>query len=204
MQESRTRSAAGRGKTCCWAKSTRVRIGPAGACAAGRLLRCVQSVARRPPPHDRDCPRDVCNSRWRWRSRSSTSTSRRWTIWRSSGDSGSSRQTKRSVSRGRPLLRRNRGCFPGRRSSWASTPCGGSPSRAYYGGDPAACQAAVERIAGRGCRFLVFGRNLGVGFVGLADLELPDALRAVVPRSSAGSFSRGRLVDRPAKIAGRA
>jgi hypothetical protein len=49
----------------------------------------------------------------------------------------------------------------------------------YYGGDPAACQRAVERIAGRGCRFLVFGRNLGVGFVRLADLDLPDSLRVL-------------------------
>jgi hypothetical protein len=49
----------------------------------------------------------------------------------------------------------------------------------YYGGDPAACQRAVEKIAGRGCRFLVFGRNLGVGFVRLADLDLPESLRAL-------------------------
>jgi hypothetical protein len=49
----------------------------------------------------------------------------------------------------------------------------------YYGGDRAACQSAVERIAGRACRFLVFGRNLGVGFVRLADLDLPDSLRAI-------------------------
>ncbi len=49
----------------------------------------------------------------------------------------------------------------------------------YYGGDPAACQRAVDRIASRGCRFLVFGRNLGVGFVRLADLDLPDGLRAL-------------------------
>jgi len=49
----------------------------------------------------------------------------------------------------------------------------------YYGGDPTACQRAAQQIAGRGCRFLVFGRNLGVGFVRLADLDLPDSLRAL-------------------------
>jgi len=46
----------------------------------------------------------------------------------------------------------------------------------YYGGSDAACRCALERIAGRGCRFLVFGRDLGVGFVRLADLDLPPAL----------------------------
>jgi nicotinamide mononucleotide (NMN) deamidase PncC len=49
----------------------------------------------------------------------------------------------------------------------------------YYSGNPAACQCALERIAGRGCRFLVFGRQMGVGFVRLADLDLPDPLRAI-------------------------
>jgi hypothetical protein len=37
----------------------------------------------------------------------------------------------------------------------------------------------VERIAGRGCRFLVFGRDLGVGFLRLGDLDLPASLRAL-------------------------
>ena len=37
----------------------------------------------------------------------------------------------------------------------------------------------MERIAGRGCRFLVFGRDLGVGFLRLGDLDLPDSLRAL-------------------------
>ncbi len=46
----------------------------------------------------------------------------------------------------------------------------------YYGGNPMTCQDAVDRIAGRGCRFLVFGRQMGVGFVRLADLDLPDSL----------------------------
>ena len=49
----------------------------------------------------------------------------------------------------------------------------------YYGDDPAACLAAIERIATRSCRFLVFGRDLGTGFVRLTDLALPDPLKAL-------------------------
>jgi len=49
----------------------------------------------------------------------------------------------------------------------------------YYGNDLSACQHAIEQIASRGCRFLVFGRDLGTGFVRLADLDLPDSLRAI-------------------------
>ncbi|HID77588.1 MAG TPA: hypothetical protein EYP56_16530, partial [Planctomycetaceae bacterium] len=47
----------------------------------------------------------------------------------------------------------------------------------YYGGDQAACQAALETIARLGCRFLVFGRNLGQGFVQLCDLDLLPVLK---------------------------
>jgi len=49
----------------------------------------------------------------------------------------------------------------------------------YYGNDPAACHAAIERIAVRGSRFLVFGRNTGTGFVGLDHLSLPDILTSI-------------------------
>jgi hypothetical protein len=49
----------------------------------------------------------------------------------------------------------------------------------YYRDDAAACLAAIERIAARGCRFLVFGRDVGTGFVRLSDLDLPEALRAI-------------------------
>jgi nicotinamide mononucleotide (NMN) deamidase PncC len=47
----------------------------------------------------------------------------------------------------------------------------------YYPGGAAACQRALETIAERGCRFLVFGRDMGTGFVRLGDLDLPDILR---------------------------
>jgi nicotinamide mononucleotide (NMN) deamidase PncC len=49
----------------------------------------------------------------------------------------------------------------------------------YYGNDASARQCAIERIASEGCRFLVFGRNLGEGFVRLGDLNLPDTLRPI-------------------------
>ncbi len=49
----------------------------------------------------------------------------------------------------------------------------------YYADDAAACHAALERIAERGCRFLVFGRDMGTGFMRLSDLDLPDILRNI-------------------------
>lgn len=49
----------------------------------------------------------------------------------------------------------------------------------YYGGNQAACQFALERIASRGCHFLLFGRELGAGFVRLADLNLPAVLHNI-------------------------
>jgi hypothetical protein len=49
----------------------------------------------------------------------------------------------------------------------------------YYAGDKAAWFSALQRIANRGCKFLVFGRDMGTGFVRLADLDLPDILRTI-------------------------
>ncbi len=58
----------------------------------------------------------------------------------------------------------------------------------YYHDDPAARLAALQRIAARGCRFLVFGRNMGTGFVRLSDLDLPDCLRAICQEVPAEVF----------------
>jgi len=58
----------------------------------------------------------------------------------------------------------------------------------YYGDAPAACSAAIEWIASRGCRFLVFGRNLGTGFVSVGDLDLPPALVALCREVPADQF----------------
>jgi nicotinic acid mononucleotide adenylyltransferase len=58
----------------------------------------------------------------------------------------------------------------------------------YYHDDPAACRAAIELIISRRCRFLVFGRNLGTGFVGLGDIELPVALKNLCREIPAADF----------------
>ena len=43
-------------------------------------------------------------------------------------------------------------------------------------------------IGSRGCRFLVFGRNLGTGFMSVRDLDLPDALLDLCREISAERF----------------
>jgi len=47
----------------------------------------------------------------------------------------------------------------------------------YHGRDPAAWRAAMERIAARGCRFLVFGRRQEDRFLRLRDLDLQPPLK---------------------------
>lgn len=49
----------------------------------------------------------------------------------------------------------------------------------YHGRDPAAWRAAMERIAARGCRFLVFGRRQDDRFLSLGDLDLPPPLKGL-------------------------
>jgi hypothetical protein len=58
----------------------------------------------------------------------------------------------------------------------------------YHGGATAAWQAAMERIAARGCRFLVFGRERQGRFVGLEDLDLPASLRILCRGIPAATF----------------
>jgi len=58
----------------------------------------------------------------------------------------------------------------------------------YYGDDPAACRSALKRIAESGCRFLVFGRDSGEGFMTLSDLDLPDPLQALCREVPAAQF----------------
>ncbi len=53
-----------------------------------------------------------------------------------------------------------------------ATPC-------YYGGNSAACENALRRIAERGCHFLVFDRTVNGRFLRLADLDLPEPLRPI-------------------------
>lgn len=57
----------------------------------------------------------------------------------------------------------------------------------YYGSQ-AGCQAALESIASRGCRFLVFGRDSGTGFANLGHFNLPLVLRSICQEVSAETF----------------
>jgi hypothetical protein len=52
----------------------------------------------------------------------------------------------------------------------------------------AAWQAAMERIAQRGCRILVFGRRQEGRFVGLGDLDLQPPLRDLCKEVPAEEF----------------
>lgn len=58
----------------------------------------------------------------------------------------------------------------------------------YYENDSGRCLNALEQIAERGCRFLVFGRDIGTGFIGLGDLMLPDPLAAICQSVPPGVF----------------
>jgi len=49
----------------------------------------------------------------------------------------------------------------------------------YYQNSETACQLALEQIAGRNCRFLVYGRLLDDTFTRLGDLTLPETLQAI-------------------------
>ena len=67
--------------------------------------------------------------------------------------------------------------------------CRIADAKYYEDGD---VSAAVDELAGIGCRFLVFGRLLeqeeGDRFVTLDDLKLPDRLRALSAGFSEGEF----------------
>jgi hypothetical protein len=58
----------------------------------------------------------------------------------------------------------------------------------YYGGEPAARDRAIAHLAQRQCRFLVFGRLMARRFSGLADLEMPSALRTLCEAIPADEF----------------
>ncbi len=58
----------------------------------------------------------------------------------------------------------------------------------FYGGDPAARRRALEEIARNGCRFLVFGRDAGEGFLAVGDLDLPEPLASLCREVPASEF----------------
>ena len=59
---------------------------------------------------------------------------------------------------------------------------------AYYGGDIAAREAAIEHVAAQNCRFLVFGRQIRGSFRCLGDLEIGGRLRALCDEVTADEF----------------
>jgi len=58
----------------------------------------------------------------------------------------------------------------------------------YYGGDAASRDEAIAEIARRGCRFLVFGREINGRFTTLGDLNLPAELRSLCEEVPAEEF----------------
>jgi nicotinamide mononucleotide (NMN) deamidase PncC len=58
----------------------------------------------------------------------------------------------------------------------------------YYHDEARARDAAVAKIAGHGCRFLVFGRTTESGFQTSADLDLPPSLAALCEDVPAAAF----------------
>lgn len=58
----------------------------------------------------------------------------------------------------------------------------------YYGRDERRRDAAIGEIAAAGCRFLVFGRQVGERFCCLRDVELPAELRALCDEVSEEEF----------------
>jgi hypothetical protein len=58
----------------------------------------------------------------------------------------------------------------------------------YYGNDERRRDAAIAEIARVGCRFLVFGRQVGEEFCSLRDVELPVGLGALCDEVSEGEF----------------
>ena len=57
----------------------------------------------------------------------------------------------------------------------------------YYGGE-AGLHRALAALADRKARFLVFGRTLNAAFQGLAEVELPPALRQMCLAVSEAEF----------------
>lgn len=58
----------------------------------------------------------------------------------------------------------------------------------YYGGNRSQHKAAIDELAGLGCRFLVFGRQLAGRFQTLGDLQFPDQLQALCDEMPAEEF----------------
>jgi hypothetical protein len=93
-------------------------------------------------------------------------------------------------------------CFPGATFVVGIDTVGRLIDPRYYAGDAVACQRAIEHIAARGCRFLVFGRALADGFATLSQLDLPQALAAICDEVRETEF-RADVSSTEIRIAGR-
>jgi hypothetical protein len=78
--------------------------------------------------------------------------------------------------------------FPGATFVIGADTLGRIAAPRYYGGDAAACRAAIERILARGSRFLIFGRQDSGRFVTLSELDLPPELKAACEEVPADEF----------------
>ena len=67
--------------------------------------------------------------------------------------------------------------FPGATFVVGADTLGRIAESRYYGGEAARRDDAIATIAGQGCRFLAFGRELDGRFRSIGDLALPSALR---------------------------
>jgi cytidyltransferase-like protein len=81
-------------------------------------------------------------------------------------------------------------CFPGARFVVGVDTMHRIGQVQYYGNDAARLSMAVGEIGDLGCRFLVFGRSADGRFIGLDDLALPDALRALCIAVPEADFRR--------------
>lgn len=70
-------------------------------------------------------------------------------------------------------------CFPGATFVVGADTLQRIADPQYYHGRTDLFENAMAGIAAAGCRFLVYGRELSVGFVTVADLVLPRSLRAL-------------------------
>ena len=70
-------------------------------------------------------------------------------------------------------------CFPGVKFVVGVDTASRIGEAKYYGNDPARLASAVGELASLGCSFLVFGRTVDGRFIGLHDIALPAALRAL-------------------------
>ena len=174
-------------------------IGPTGRPPKIIFAGAFNPLARRPSPHGADRPGTAARAGGLGDLRRSTSTSRRWTTAKSGSGSASFRRSRRSISPGRPRSRRSRGCFPGRRSWWAPTPCGASAARNTTAAARPSASRPPSGLADRGCRFLVFGRKMGGRFRAAGRSRPARGASRPMRRSAAGGVPRRRFVHAHSK-----